>query len=276
MPWSRTSRPSSGIAEHRLQRLATRWVPARVDDAAPTHDAPRPLVTMPPWRRPALRGLAVVMAVVLLVAGYQAWLGRPRAVAEAPTAVATGPVAPGFPSATARPAGQSSSPASATPSIEPPSSAAPPPEPSPPAPDVVVHVVGQVARPGLYALAAGSRVADAVDAAGGVTKPRAADTVNLARLVVDGEQIAVGAGVVSAPAAAGGPVGVPGAAPMKVDLNTATVENLDTLPGVGPVLAGRIVAWRSANGRFRSVDELAEVAGIGEAILSQIRDLVRV
>jgi competence protein ComEA len=63
---------------------------------------------------------------------------------------------------------------------------------------------------------------------------------------------------------------------MKVDLNTATVENLDTLPGVGPVLAGRIVAWRSANGRFRSVDELAEVAGIGEAILSQIRDLVRV
>ena len=226
------------------------------------------------------------MAVVLLVAGYQAWLGRPRAVAEAPTVLASGPAAPGFP--TGGPEPSPTEPRATEPSPTEPSpteSAAPvfgAAEPSLAEPEIVVHVVGQVAHPGLYSLPPGSRVADAVDAAGGVTKPRAADTVNLARPVVDGEQIAVGSALVAAPAPVGagspgaGSPGVPGAAPMKLDLNTATVENLDTLPGIGPVIAGRIVAWRSTNGPFRSVEELAEVAGIGEAILSQVRDLVRV
>ena len=111
----------------------------------------------------------------------------------------------------------------------------------------------------------------AIAAAGGVTRPRAADSVNLARVLADGEQIAVG---VDAVAAASTPT--TGAVAPIVDLNTADLAALDSLPGVGPVLAGRILAWRQAHGPFRSVDELGEVSGIGDAILGQLRPLVRV
>jgi competence protein ComEA len=144
---------------------------------------------------------------------------------------------------------------------------------------VVVHVTGFVRRPGLVTLAAGARVADAVAAAGGVTKPRAADTVNLARPVVDGEQIAVGAPGArvsgsTAPAPPPTSGGQPAATP--IDLNTATVEALDALPGLGPVLSARIVEWRAAHGLFRSVDELGEVVGIGPALMERLRPHVRV
>jgi competence protein ComEA len=115
-------------------------------------------------------------------------------------------------------------------------------------------------------------VADAIEAAGGLTRARAADTVNLARVLTDGEQVLVGI-----EKATPGDVGASGPpTPTVLDLNTSTAEQLDTLPGVGPVLAGRIVAWRTANGRFRSIEELGEVAGIGESILGQVRGLVRV
>ena len=135
-----------------------------------------------------------------------------------------------------------------------------------------------MARPGLVRLPSGSRVADAIEAAGGVRRPRAADSVNLARVLVDGEQIVVSdSPAAAAPASSGGgPTGGAAGTPLVVDLNTASVDVLDSLPGVGPVLAARIIAWRTANGPFRSVDELGEVSGIGEAILGQVRPLVRV
>jgi competence protein ComEA len=139
---------------------------------------------------------------------------------------------------------------------------------------VVVHVVGQVARPGVVRLPAGSRVEEAVAAAGGAERDADLARVNLARVLVDGEQVVVprpGEAVVEAPAP-----GDPSAQAAPVDLNTATEAELDTLPGVGPVLAGRIVQWRSTNGRFTRVDELAEVAGIGPTVLERLRPLVRV
>jgi competence protein ComEA len=141
---------------------------------------------------------------------------------------------------------------------------------------LVVHVVGAVRHPGLVRLPGGARVADAVRAAGGATGAARLASVNLARLVVDGEQLVVqrrgGAAVLAAPAV-GAPAG--GAAPTApVDLNTATLESLDGLPGIGPVLAQRILDWRAAHSRFSSVDELGEVSGIGEATLSDLRPLV--
>lgn len=127
---------------------------------------------------------------------------------------------------------------------------------------VVVHVVGKVASPGVVELPAGSRVLDAVEAAGGVTSSRASSTVNLARLVVDGEQIDVGAD----PRASGGT--------SRISLNSADAQQLQQLPGVGPVIAERIVAWRTANGPFRSVAELGEVSGVGPAMIARIEDQV--
>jgi competence protein ComEA len=157
---------------------------------------------------------------------------------------------------------------------------------------VVVSVVGLVHTPGLVTLAPGARIADALKAAGGTTD--GADTIglNMARQIDDGEQIVVGiAPVKGQPAVLGSSVssgsaapGPPGTAsrPNKaspaevINLNTATVQQLDTLPGVGPVRAAAIVAWRDANGKFTSVDQLGEVDGIGPARLEKLRPLVRV
>ena len=137
---------------------------------------------------------------------------------------------------------------------------------------LVVHVVGQVNRPGLVRLTAGSRVADAIEAAGGARRGADLSALNLARLVVDGEQVHVpkpGEAVASPGAGAGD-----GAAGALVSLNTADVAGLDTLPGVGPVLAQRILDWRTEHGRFTSVDELGEVSGIGDKLMSQLRPRV--
>jgi competence protein ComEA len=145
-------------------------------------------------------------------------------------------------------------------------------EPTPPE-QVVVDVVGAVRRPGLYELPGGSRVDDAVRKAGGA-KPRAAlEQVNLAAPVADGAQI-----VVPVRARPGSPTAepLPDAAPATpVHLNTATLEELDGLPGVGPVTAQRILDYRQEHGAFRSVDELDAVPGIGPARLEQLRELVQ-
>jgi competence protein ComEA len=139
---------------------------------------------------------------------------------------------------------------------------------------VAVHVAGRVRRPGLVRLAAGSRVLDAVRAAGGTVPGADLDAVNLARKLVDGEQVRIparGQAAVAAP-----PAGIPeGQAAGPLDLNTATAEQLDTLPGVGEVTAGRIVAYRTAH-PFTSVDELLEVPGIGQRRFEQLKDLVTV
>jgi competence protein ComEA len=136
---------------------------------------------------------------------------------------------------------------------------------------VVVSVVGLVARPGLVTLPPGSRVADAITAAGGLLPKADPATVNLAAVVSDGQQIAVG--VAGAPPGPAGPSAAP-AAGGKLDLNTATAAELDALPGIGPVLAQRIVDHRTQHGPFRSVDELDDVPGIGPAIFGELAALV--
>ncbi len=168
-------------------------------------------------------------------------------------------------------------------------------QPAGPDRPVVVSVVGLVRNPGLVTLAPGARIADALQAAGGAVN--GADTIglNMARPLGDGEQIVVGLAPVSGqPTALGSSVasgstpvsrtpspgpgpgsGKPKAADV-LDLNTATVDQLDALPGVGPVTAAAIVAWRQANVKFTSVDQLADVDGIGPARLEKLRPLVRV
>jgi competence protein ComEA len=141
---------------------------------------------------------------------------------------------------------------------------------------LLVHVLGAVAKPGLVELAPGSRVVDAVAAAGGFTAEADPAGVNLARPVVDGEQLIVLAvGEVPPPGAAGsgGDAGG-GDGDGKVHLNTADLAQLDTLPRIGPALAQRIIDWREANGSFTSVDQLLDVAGIGDAVYSGLVDLV--
>ena len=139
---------------------------------------------------------------------------------------------------------------------------------------VTVHVVGEVRHPGVYRLPGGSRAADAVAAAGGLLGPADQTAVNLARVVADGEQIAVPregeAG--SAGAAMGGAAGA--ARPGKIDLNTAGEAQLDTLPGVGPATAAKIVSDRAENGPFRTVDDLLRVPGIGPSKFDSLKDLV--
>ncbi|EWT03152.1 hypothetical protein N865_01680 [Intrasporangium oryzae NRRL B-24470] len=153
-----------------------------------------------------------------------------------------------------------------------------------PAAQIVVHVVGQVARPGLVRLRSGARVADAIAAAGGARSGADLSALNLARLVVDGEQVRVPKPGEAVPAPGGGgsgPVGAVGGGSGSggaalVNLNTADLTSLDSLPGVGPVLAQRILDWRTEHGRFTSVDELGEVSGIGDKLMAQLRPKVTV
>ncbi|HYQ66681.1 ComEA family DNA-binding protein [Actinophytocola sp.] len=138
---------------------------------------------------------------------------------------------------------------------------------------IVVSVVGNVTSPGLVTLPDGARVADALRAAGGPVPDADLGALNLARRLTDGEQIYVG---VPAPPGAEQPPaapGVPGVAD-KVDLNMATLAALDTLPGVGPVTAQRIVDWRTEHGRFDSVEQLREIDGIGPSRFARLKDLV--
>lgn len=140
---------------------------------------------------------------------------------------------------------------------------------------VFVHVVGAVRHPGLYELKSGSRVADAIDAAGGMLPDAVAAAVNLARPVSDGEQVMVPDEDDRAPAAASGgaagaAVGSGASAGGPVDLNSADAALLDTLPGVGPSTAAKIIAEREANGPFASVEDLARVSGIGPKKLEQL------
>jgi competence protein ComEA len=141
-----------------------------------------------------------------------------------------------------------------------------------------VAVGGKVRKPGLVELPPGARVADALRAAGGASPGVDVAPLNLARKVADGELIMVGATLPpgAAPTAPAGPAapGQPGAG--LVNLNTATVADLDTLPGVGPVLAQRILEARDARGGFRAVSDLREVSGIGTARYEQLKDLVTV
>jgi competence protein ComEA len=142
-----------------------------------------------------------------------------------------------------------------------------------PAARVVVDVVGAVRRPGLYRLEQGSRIADAVARAGGATGKADLAQVNLAAPLADGEQVVVPKR--GAPGAVGGGVGAGGGASTgPVHLSTATLDQLDSLPGIGPVTAQKILDYRAKHGAFSSVDELDAVPGIGPSRMDQLRDLV--
>jgi competence protein ComEA len=148
-----------------------------------------------------------------------------------------------------------------------------------PAARVVVHVVGAVRRPGLYRLAEGSRVDDAIRRAGGARPKAALELVNLAAPVADGQQVVVpargAAGTSAVPGASasagGGTAAIPGG---RVHLNTATLEQLDALPGIGPVTAQKILDYRERKGAFSSVEELDAVPGIGPTRLAELKELV--
>ena len=133
---------------------------------------------------------------------------------------------------------------------------------------VHVHVIGAVAKPGVYELETSSRVIDAIEAAGGANEDADLQQVNMARLLSDGEQIRV----LTAQEAT--LTSQAGAASSLLNLNSATAEQLEELPGVGPALAARIVDWRESNGSFKNVEELSSVSGIGDKLLASVRDLV--
>jgi competence protein ComEA len=210
------------------------------------HRAPGRAVRWDPGR-PGARALWLVGVVAALLLVAWTWVDRPT-VERVPPADSGGAAA----------------------------TSAPPPTPpvgevSDTSPTVVVSVVGLVARPGLVTLPTGARVADALEAAGGLLPEADPASVNLAAVVADGQQVTVG--VPGAPAL--GPNAAPGSAG-PLDLNTAGVAELDGLPGIGPVLAQRIVDHRTREGPFTSVDQLDDVPGIGPAIAAELAELVGV
>lgn len=250
------------------------------------------LLRLEVWReRPGLTWGLLAAAALMIGAGW--WLGRPpdpvpvedlvpRAGAAADGGTVAGPQStaalPGDPPpSTAGPG--SSAPAAGGTAGEPPD-----PGPAPGSTPLVVHVVGEVVAPGLVDLPPGSRIDDAVAAAGGGTDSADLERLNLAAPVGDGMQIRVPA----AGEEVGGPLVVepgppaPGAAPPPpspsgpVNLNTAGAAELESLPGIGPATAAAIIAWRTDNGGFLSVDDLTQVPGIGPVKLAALGDLVTV
>jgi len=137
---------------------------------------------------------------------------------------------------------------------------------------LVVYATGAVKRPGVYQLAQGKRIVDAIQKAGGVTAKADAITVNLAALLIDGEQVIVPEAFT--PGAGAAPTGAGPATSGVVHLNSANVTALDALPGVGPATAQRILDWRDAHGGFKTVDDLLEVPGIGPSKFEALRDFV--
>jgi competence protein ComEA len=143
---------------------------------------------------------------------------------------------------------------------------------------LVVHVVGWVRRPGVYELSEGQRIIDAIDAAGGPRRGADLGALNLAAVLADAQQVIVPRiGAASGPPATpGAPVATSPGAPSLVNVNMATPEELETLPGIGEVLAAAIIAYREEHGPFTAVDQLLDVSGIGEVTLEEIRELVTV
>jgi competence protein ComEA len=228
----------TGTARQQLRASAVRWQPER--------------------RAVLAVGLAVVVAGALTL--WWVLSARPRDVAVHGSGASITPVA-SMTSAAGDPA-----------SVAPPS-----PSPSGSAgARLVVDVAGKVRRPGVYRLPSGARVIDALKVAGGALPGVSTTALNLAAPLRDGQQVVVGVPVPASAASVPGGADVPAgsAASGPIDLNTATLEQLQALPGVGPVLAQHILDWRTQHGRFASVDQLNEVSGIGTVKFAALRPLV--
>ncbi len=206
------------------------------------------------WGSREFRAVVVVFGIAALVAGWLVFRGAPVEQPTPLTVVASGSTVSGSTAASALP--------------------------SPSATSIVVHVIGPVRRPGNVTLPAGSRVADAIAAAGGLSVGKA--RVNTARLLTDGEQVDAGAAADLAPAMSGtsgnsgGKPSGSSVAGSRVNLNTATADQLEELPRIGPVTAAKIIAFRQQHGGFRTVDQLLEVPGIGDRTFAQLQPLVTV
>jgi competence protein ComEA len=149
--------------------------------------------------------------------------------------------------------------------------------PPPTSPPMVIYITGEVVSPGLYYLSPGSRIVDAVDAAGGLTDSAETQSLNLAQLLTDGIQIKV-PGLIENNLAAPGDTEQPGAQTeiALININTASQVELDVLPEIGPHLAGEIIAYRQVNGPFVSIDDILNVSGVGSATYDAIRNLITV
>ncbi|WP_406311093.1 helix-hairpin-helix domain-containing protein [Streptomyces thermoviolaceus] len=250
--------PATGLD---AQAAADDEMPGRAERAglALTERLPLWMQTRCGLERRHVVALTVVFAVAVVVAVQHFWSGRtqdvraPEVVRAAAPAAAHGDRGHASPAAPASPDAPGAS----------------------PGPGIVVDVSGKVRHPGVHHLPAGSRVADALRAAGGVRPGTDLSGLNRARFLVDGEQVVVGGPAPApGPAAAATAAGAAGAPTAPVSLNTATAEQLQTLPGVGPVLARHIIDYRTQHGGFRSVEELRQVTGIGDRRYADLRDLV--
>ena len=229
----KTTRQLTNVAEQRLRKI----LEARSEAAVPSE--PAQLLFEPP--QDAVKPIAKLIVITLCVVGLLVWLNRPTTL--------TNPAvnSPGIPISVAP------TPADAM------------------ATDlntfdqIVIDVKGDVNSPGLVTLSAGSRVADAIAAAGGLAIDADISNINLAERLSDGQMIYVGQSQSSG-------IG----ADRRVNLNLATVAELDTLPGVGPVMAGRIIAWRELNQRFHTIEQLQEVPGIGSKVFANLKPLIKI
>jgi len=229
----KTTRQLTNVAEQRLRKI----LEARSEAAAPSE--PAELLFEPP--QDAVKPIAKLIVITLCVVGLLVWLNRPTTL--------TNPAvnSPGIP-------------ISVTPTLA-----------STVATDlntfdqIVIDVKGDVNSPGLVTLSAGSRVADAIAAAGGLAIDADVSNINLAERLSDGQMIYVGQSQSSG-------IG----ADRRVNLNLATAAELDTLPGVGPVMAGRIIAWRDLNQRFHTIEQLQEVPGIGSKVFKNLKPLIKI
>ena len=218
----------------RIRRLLPSAVqPPEVDEPVDLGSAIPP--SRRQWSRGSARATVAGLAGLVVIVGWWWWQGQPREITAAPAVVAAG-----------QPVAGVSSPL--------------------PTAKLVVHVVGDVKRSGLVQLPSGARVSDALVAAGGLKPGARLGPVNLAREVVDGEQIIFGRHAAAALSTT----------PGLLNLNSASVDDFEALPGIGPVLAQRIVTWRDANGPFTAVEELREVSGIGDSTYADLSPLVRV
>ena len=229
----KTTRQLTNVAEQRLRKI----LEARSEAAAPSE--PAELLFEPP--QDAVKPIAKLIVITLCVVGLLVWLNRPTTL--------TNPAvnSPGIPISVApTPADAMDTDLNTFDQI-------------------VIDVKGDVNSPGLVTLSAGSRVADAIAAAGGLAIDADVSNINLAERLSDGQMIYVGQSQSSG-------IG----ADRRVNLNSATAAELDTLPGVGPVMAGRIIAWRDLNQRFHTIEQLQEVPGIGSKVFKNLKPLIKI